>query len=141
MRSEQPSGRKGTGCITAAPLEQRNNNGSMGERGAVSRIICCSPCVCVCICVCVYMCVQHLWEFLRLYRAPGTFGPSCFLVHCCNLTPLLTMVMNLVLSLQQRKAIYSPNVHSELIQSLRVCQTGVTEPRPPPVVINLFTVP
>lgn len=132
--TEQSSERKETGCITAPPPEQGNNDRSMVERGAASRIICCSQCVCV------HMCVQHLWEFLRLYRAPETFGPSCFLVCCCNLTPLLTVGKNLVRSLQQREAICSQNMRSEQIQSWRVCQTGVTEPRPLPVIINLFAV-
>lgn len=93
--TEQSSKRKGAACITAAPPQQGNNDRSMVERGTVSRIICYSWCVCV------YICVQHLWEFLRLYRATETCGPSCFLVHCCSLTPLLTVGMNLVPSAEK----------------------------------------
>lgn len=82
-------------------------------------------------------CVQHLWECLRLYRTPQTSGPSCSVVHCCNLTPLLMLVMNLVLSLQQKKAIYSHKCVVSKFNHLCVYQTEVSEPRPLAVIINL----
>lgn len=77
----------------------------------------------------------------EIVQSVGDLWPFLLSGSLWQLTLLLTVGMNLVHSLQQRKAVYSQNMRSEQIQSLRVCQTGVTEPRPPPVIINLFAVP